>query len=257
MNFLETILEEKKREIAEAQENVPLDRLVSEARACPRPESFKAALQKAPFALIAEIKRASPSKGTLVNEFDHRQLAKEFQAGGAHALSVLTDRKHFGGDPSFIREVKEVVNLPVLRKDFIVDEYQIYESLCLHADAILLIVKALSAENLRRLHHCALSLGLEVLVETHTRREIETANEIGAEIIGINNRDLSTFIVNIETSLQLGRFIRSDALAVSESGIHSPSDVLMLRDSGFKAVLVGESLVTHTNRIAAVRELLP
>jgi indole-3-glycerol phosphate synthase len=207
--------------------------------------------------LIAEVKRASPSKGTLAENFDHTKIAAEFQAGGAHAISVLTDRKYFGGDQSHIQQVKDVVDVPVLRKDFIIDEYQVYESRALGADAILLIVRALTVSELRHLYECAASLAMAVLVEAHTEKEIEIANSIGAEIIGVNNRDLSTFQANLSTSVALFPFIRSDALAVSESGISSAADVLALRLAGFRAALIGEAVLTRADRAAAVRELIP
>jgi indole-3-glycerol phosphate synthase len=230
--------------------------MISRARASQPPRLFGNSLREVPFALIAEIKRASPSKGVLVREFDHRKLAEEFERGGASALSVLTDKKYFSGDPSFISQIKELVRLPVLRKDFIIDEYQVYESRALGADAILLIVNALSAELLRKFHTCAVSLGMAVLVEAHTENEVMAANSIGAEIIGINNRDLSSFAVSLDTSLRLRRFIRSDAVAVSESGINSADDVRRLREAGFQAALIGEGLVTRPDRSAALREFI-
>lgn len=257
MNFLDTIVAEKRRELTVAQKAIPLELVVSQARSQEIPRPFKRALENVPFALIAEIKKASPSKGILDENFDHCELAREFQAGGAQALSVLTDKKHFGGDPSFIREVKEIVDLPVLRKDFVLDEYQVFESRSLGADAILLIVKALTKEELRRLYDCALSLGMAVLVETHTESEIKIANSLEAQIIGINNRDLSSFAVSIDTSLNLRHFIRPEAIAVSESGIGSAADVLALRNSGFRAALIGEGLVKRSNRAAVIRELIP
>lgn len=257
MSFLAEILSEKKREIAEAKKAVPMEILAERVQGCAKPRPFKWVLQQVPFALIAEIKKASPSKGTLVSHFDHRKLAMDFQEGGAQALSVLTDRKYFGGDASFIQQVKEVVELPILRKDFIIDMYQAYESRALGADAILLIVKALSVEELRLLYDCAVSLGMAVLVEAHTEKEIEIANAINADIIGINNRDLSTFAVSLETSLKLRHFVRPEAYAVSESGVRSPADVLALRDAGFRAALIGEGLVRQADRPAAIRELIP
>lgn len=257
MTILEAILGDKRKEVAEAKKAISKDQIVAKAIASRAPRPFKRALDRASFALIAELKRSSPSKGTLVEPFDHTKIAAEFQAGGAHALSVLTDRKYFGGDQSYIQQVKEVVDLPILRKDFIVDEYQVYESRALGADAILLIVRALSVSELRQLYECAASLAMAVLVETHNAKEIEIANSIGAEIIGVNNRDLSTFEANLSTSLTLFPCIRPDALAVSESGISSVADVLVLREAGFQAALIGEGVVTRSDRAAAVRELIP
>jgi indole-3-glycerol phosphate synthase len=257
LTIFETILEDKRKEVVEAKKAISKDQMIAKASACRAPRPFKRALRQVPFALIAELKRASPSKGTIVEHFDHTGIATEFQAGGAHALSVLTDRKYFGGDQSSIHQAKEAVELPILRKDFILDEYQVYESRALGADAILLIVQALTENELRQLYECALSLAMAVLVETHTAEEIEIANSIGAEIIGINNRDFSTFEANISTSLTLFPIIRSDALAVSESGIKTVADMLRLRQVGFHAALIGEGLVTRADRAAAVRELIP
>ena len=256
MTILDTILDDKRREVAESKRklgNVEIEEMAHEAAP---PRSFRKSLEQVAFALIAEIKKASPSRGTLLKDFDHRKLAVEFQSGGASALSVITDRKYFGGDASFIRDVKEVVDLPILRKDFILDAYQVYESRAIGADAILLIVRALPPADLKRLHDLAASLGMGILVETHSREEIEVANSIGSDIIGINNRDLDTFKVSIKTSVDLCSHIDKRAFAVSESGITSRGDVLALQSAGFKAVLVGEGLVTREDRTSAVRELM-
>jgi indole-3-glycerol phosphate synthase len=257
VTILDTILADKRVEVAELQKRVPLRELTDKALHTQRPRGFKRALEQKSFALIAEIKKASPSRGTLVENFDHRKLAEEFEKGGASALSVLTDRKYFSGDPAFIRHVKEAVGLPVLRKDFIVDEYQVYESRALGADAILLIVRALSAQMLMNLMKCAVSLGMDVLVETHTEEEIHAAHAAGAGIVGINNRDLSTFQASLDTSFRLRKFVAPESLAVSESGIHTRSDMTALRDAGFHAALIGEGLVTSADRVSAVRELMP
>lgn len=257
MTILDTILADKKVEVAELQKRTPLRELMDHARRSQRPRGFKRALEQKSFALIAEIKKASPSRGTLVEKFDHRRLAEEFERGGASALSVLTDKKYFSGDPAFVQQVKEAVGLPVLRKDFIVDEYQVYESRALGADAILLIVRALSAQMLTHLMKCAVSLGMDVLVETHTEEEIHAAHVAGAGIVGINNRDLSTFQVSLDISLRLRKLVVPGTLVVSESGIHTRSDMAALRDAGFHAALIGEGLVTSADRVSAVRELMP
>ena len=256
MTILDTILEDKRKEVAESKKSTGRGQIEKMARDVAPPRLFKESLQEVPFAIIAEIKKASPSRGTLVQDFDHKRLAVEFQSGGASALSVLTDKKYFGGDASFIRDVKEIVDLPVLRKDFIVDEYQVYESRAIGADAILLIVRALSVAELKSYYDLATSLGMGVLVEAHSQAEIEIANSVGAEIIGINNRDLGTFQVSIKTSLELIPHIDKRAIAVSESGISTRGDVLALQNAGFRAALVGEGVVTRGNRAAAVRELI-
>ena len=257
MSILKAILDDKRAEVTALRATIDESKLAELAKKQEAPRPFNQSLNSAPISIIAEVKKASPSKGVLVKEFDHCAIAQEFERGGAHALSVLTDKKYFGGDPAFISQIKAVVGLPVLRKDFIIDEYQVIESRALGADAILLIVAALSREDLGRLHERARLMGMAVLVETHSREEIETANSIGAEIIGVNNRDLSTFTVTLQTSIDLRPCIRRDAIAVAESGITNSRDVRVLRGAGYQAVLVGESLMTNTNRAAAVRELIP
>jgi indole-3-glycerol phosphate synthase len=257
MDLLRSILYDKLAEVAEAKKLVPLAEIREKAATVSDHRDFKRALESVPMAVIAEIKKASPSKGVIIEQFDHRELAGQYHSGGAHALSVLTDEKYFQGHNSFVKDVKQVAALPVLRKDFILDEYQVYESVALGADAILLIVRALAREQLRSLYACARAAGLDVLVETHTAEEIVQANDIGADIIGINNRDLSTFVVDIRRSAQLREFISPQAIAVSESGIGNAADVRLLRDAGFKAVLVGEGLARHADRAAATRSLIP
>jgi len=257
MDVLRTILEDKSVEVSEARRRVPLATIRQQAANVQGLRDFKRALEKPPIAIIAEIKKASPSKGTLTEKFDHLEMAMQYQAGGAHALSVLTDKKYFHGDKSFIEDIKDLTHLPILRKDFIIDEYQVYESRALGADALLLIVRVLSKEQLSELYQCAKATGLATLVEVHSEEELEAANEIGAEIIGINNRDLATFAVDLEQSMRLRPLIRKGALAISESGISTAMDVRSLKNAGFKAVLIGEGLLRHADRSAAVRSIIP
>lgn len=257
MDMLHTILEDKSVEVAEAKRRIPLGTIRQQASGVQGIRDFKRALEKPSIAIIAEIKKASPSKGTLTEKFDHLEMALEYQAGGAHALSVLTDKKYFQGDKTFVQDIKDLTHVPILRKDFIIDEYQVYESRVLGADALLLIVQALSKTQLSELYQCAAAMGLAAVVETHTEEEIEIANAIGADIIGINNRDLVTFAVNIEQSVRLRPLIRKGALAISESGICTATDVRSLHDAGFKAVLVGEGLIRHADRSEAVRSIIP
>lgn len=256
MNTLQTILDHKRAEVNEAREKVPLSLLQERLSHAPAHRPFADTVRARRLAVIAEIKKASPSKGILVQDFDHRRLAVQFQQGGASALSVLTDRHFFQGDPSFLMDLRELVGLPLLRKDFILDEYQVYESKVLGADAILLIVRALSPEALRSLHATARAIGLEVLVETHSREEIEIANGIGAEMIGVNNRDLETFTVSLNRSLELRSYIPSDVLAVSESGIQTADDADLLMNAGFHAILVGEGLVLRDNPAETLQHLV-
>jgi indole-3-glycerol phosphate synthase len=256
MDMLRTILEDKRVEVADASRRIPLGAIRQQAAKVEGIRDFKGALEKPPIAIIAEIKKASPSKGTLTEKFDHLELALQYQAGGAHALSVLTDKKYFHGDKTFIEDIKDLTHLPILRKDFIIDEYQVYESRVLGADALLLIVRALSKAQLSELYQCAKLTGLAVLVEAHSEEELEVANDICAEMIGINNRDLATFAVNLEQSVRLRPLIRKGALAISESGISTAIDVRTLKNAGFRAVLVGEGLIRHADRSAAVRSLI-
>ena len=256
MSILQTILEQKRVEVEEAKGRIPLKALKDRLNDAPFHRPFADSLRSKEFAVIAEIKKASPSRGILVRDFDHRKLAREFRSGGAAALSVLTDAKFFQGDPRFLMEIREMVDLPLLRKDFIIDEYQVYESKLLGADAILLIVKALSRDQLERLHSLARAIGLEVLVETHTREEIEQANGISADLVGVNNRDLESFDVSLDRSLMLRQYIRQEALAVSESGIRSTEDGIKLKNAGFRAILVGEGLVTRGNPTEALQDLV-
>jgi indole-3-glycerol phosphate synthase len=257
MDILQTILADKSVEVADARRRVPLAAIRRMAVCIEGVRDFKGALEKPGMAIIAEIKKASPSKGTFTQKFDHLELAMDFQTGGARALSVLTDKKYFQGDKTFVKDIKDLTSLPILRKDFIIDEYQVYESGVLGADAMLLIARALSKQQLGDLYQCAKGIGLAVLVETHSEAEIETANEIGADIIGINNRDLESFEVNLERSIRLRPFIRKEALAISESGISTSADVRILKDAGFDAVLVGEGLIRQADRSAAIRSILP
>ena len=253
MNILQDILEDKRKEIESTKKQLPIARLKESIEKQDR-RSFSEALRRSSFSLIAEIKKASPSRGVLTAQFDPAELATAYEKLGANALSVLTDAKYFQGKKEFIRLTKAHCSLPVLRKDFILDEYQVYESLSLGADAILLIVKILSDEQLSRLHSCAKDLGLDVLVEAHSEEEVDRADRLGAEIIGINNRNLETFEVLLERSLTLRAKIRKGAIAVAESGIKSAADVEKVRAAGFHAMLVGEGLVGENN--ATFREHL-
>jgi indole-3-glycerol phosphate synthase len=255
VSILKTILDRKRKEIEQARRSVPFERLKDRARDAASTRPFLRALQSDGIGVIAEVKKASPSRGILVRDFDHVRLAKECERGGARALSVLTDQYFFKGEHRFIREIKQAVALPVLRKDFVIDEYQVFESRDIGADAILLIVSALTPDRLRSLFESARSLGMAVLVETHTAGEVALANSIAAELIGVNNRDLSTFEVSLDRSLELRPLIRPGAIPVSESGIQSSGDVRALRDAGFRAVLVGESIITDMNPSDAIRRL--
>jgi indole-3-glycerol phosphate synthase len=218
--------------------------------------SMENALRSADLTLIAEVKKASPSVGVIYADYQPSAQAKLYESSGAHAISVLTEEKFFLGHLDHLRIVREVCNLPVLRKDFIIHRHQLYESCVAGADAVLLIATALKEDTLRDLHNEARDLQLDVLVETHNLREIDLALDIGASIVGINNRNLATFDVNLETTIQLAEELPDDVVLVSESGIKTREDVLRLRSVGVNAILVGESLMRSKDTKTLIQELL-
>ena len=208
------------------------------------------------FGLIAEIKKASPSKGLIRNDFDPVYLAECYKEGNASCLSVLTDVKFFQGDNSYIGLIKQKVDLPILRKDFIIDPWQIRESRALGADCILLIMAALTLDEAFVLENEAHDLGMDVLVETHTHEEIIMANKLKTKLIGINNRNLKTMEVDIENSLKLSKYINSEKIIVAESGIKKYEDLALLNTKGIKNFLIGESLMKQKDLITATRRML-
>ncbi len=223
------------------------------------PRGFTAALRAAAFggpAIIAEIKKASPSKGLIRSEFFPAELARGFESAGASALSILTDEKFFQGSLAFLHEVSGVVKIPCLRKDFIVDRFQILEARAAGADAILLIVAALTDTALRELGDEARRLGLDVLCETHDRAEMTRAVGLGFELIGVNSRDLRTFSVRTELFAELAESMPKDAVMVAESGIRTGADIARLREVGYSAFLVGEALMREADPGAALALLL-
>jgi indole-3-glycerol phosphate synthase len=263
--FLATILATTRATVAAAKARVPLAEL--ERRAAEhQPRGWAAALRlqaaKGP-AVIAEIKKASPSKGLIRADFDVEWLARRYQAGGAAALSVLTDELYFEGSLRNLKLASAATPLPCLRKDFMVDEYQILEARAHRADAILLIAAALTDAELKRFASVAHGVALDVLVEVHTADELDrvldawgTLGENGADAIGVNNRDLKTFEVRLETSLELVERIPASAVRVAESGISTASNLARLRTAGFDAFLIGESLMRQADPGAALAELL-
>lgn len=255
--MLERILEHKRREVALAREELPLSRLVEMCNRLPFTRDFAGALRCSPsISLIAELKKASPSRGVLCADFEPRKLASLYTRAGAAALSVLTDEKFFQGHPRYMALVRNVTPLPILRKDFIIDEYQIFASRALGADAVLFIVAALEEAQLQEYLALASRLELAALVETHTAEEIELALKAGARIIGINNRDLHTFKTDIKTTLELRHLVPADRLLVSESGIKEREDVVKLAQAKVDAILVGEAFMTAADVEAKVHELM-
>lgn len=217
---------------------------------------FEAALRKDGISVIAEIKRCSPSKGALAPDGDPAALASAYQSGGAAAISCLTDRTFFGARPDDFDAVRRTTDVPMLRKDFIIDERQIHESAAMGADAILLIVRVLAAETLERFILVANALEISTLVEVHDASDITRAIHAGATIIGVNNRDLATFDVDLDNALRLRSHIPEHCLTVAESGIHTAEDVRRMQQAGYNAVLVGESLIRSDDPAEALRSLL-
>ncbi len=255
MNKLDEINATKADEVARLEPHAAELRKQALLRNDFRP--FRAALQRGnEVGLIAEVKKASPSAGIIAADFNPLSQAREYARGGAHCLSVLTDEKYFGGHLTYLRQIREQVELPLLRKDFIVHELQVYESVVAGADCILLIVASLTEEKLNKLYNVARNCQLDVLVEVHDLPEMERALELGADMIGINNRNLKTFQVDLATTEALAEEIPNGTVAISESGIKTADDVRRVRAAGVNAVLVGETLMRAKNVPEKIRELL-
>lgn len=244
MPYLSKILEVKREEVDALRASRPEARCLELLPSLPACRGFAGALRGEGLSLIAEVKKASPSRGVIVHDFDPVRIALSHRDIGASALSVLTDRQFFQGSGEYLRRVREAVELPVLRKDFIIDELQIFESRLMGADAILLIVAALEPSQLQDYLQAVQALGLDALVEVHDRRELDTAAEAGAALIGVNNRNLKDFSVDPSTSVDLRPHFPPGAIAVSESGLKTESDIRLVREAGFDAVLIGEGLQT-------------
>lgn len=256
IDFLNTIKRLKKEEYAVKRAATSLEKLRSQLPNLPGVRDFKAALQSPGISLIAEVKKSSPSAGLIAGNLNPASVARQYEAGGASAISVLTESTYFKGEDSDLLSVKDAVNLPVLRKDFIIDPYQIYESRVIGADAILLIAELLSPDKLIEFIEIAHDLELACLVEAHDREELEKTIKSGAKIIGINNRNLKSLKVDISTAGQLIPLIPEGRIKVAESGIKSSIDVKFLYEAGADAILVGETLVRSKNPMEKTRELL-
>ncbi len=255
--ILDQILAHKIEEVAARRLAVPIERLRSQAELQEPPRDFIGALRDAPRpALIAECKKASPSKGLLRADYDVQQLAQTYDDNGAAALSVLTDERFFQGALDDLAAARSISLLPALRKDFIVDEYQLYEARTFGADAILLIVAALDDARLKAFYQLAYALRMAALIEVHDQKELDRAFRIGPQLIGVNNRNLRDFSVDLQTTARLRVRIPGNVIVVAESGIHSAADVDEIALMGVDAMLVGEALVTAKDVGAKVRELV-
>ncbi|MFH1647275.1 MAG: indole-3-glycerol phosphate synthase TrpC [Chloroflexota bacterium] len=254
--ILDSIVDDKKREVARARRKVPLSVLMERIGNRPAPLDFAAALRGDKIKLIAEVKKASPSRGLLRPDFDPVALAKTYARYGAAAVSVLTEVNYFQGSLEHLAAVKEAVDIPVLRKDFIFDEYQVYESAAHGADALLLITAILDPPEMAKLLALSRSLGMRCLVEVHNEDELMMALLAGAGIIGINNRNLHTFKVDTNTTRRLRLLVPRENIVVSESGIKNAADMKMMKECKVNAVLVGEALVTAPDIPAKIKELM-
>ena len=244
---LKKILTRKTEEISDRKSKVSVEQLKAQLDGASAPRGFAKALQAkiaaGDSAVIAEIKKASPSKGVIRENFNPVEIAKSYERGGAACLSVLTDVDFFQGADQYLQDARAACKLPVIRKDFIIDDYQLYESRVLGADCVLLIVSALQPDKLYSLHETALSLGLDILVEVHDQRELEIALAVDNPMIGINNRNLHTFEVSLDNTFELLDQIPQDRIIITESGIHSAGDVHLMRQKNVHSFLVGEAFM--------------
>ena len=255
MTILERILEVKRAEIVSAKKDVSQTALESAAGKAPPARDFVGALRAKNPAVIAEIKRASPSKGVLRADFDPAAIARSYEQGGAACMSVLTDTQFFQGAAEHLRAARDACRLPALRKDFIIDPYQVFESRAMGADCILLIAACLSPGQMAELESIAESLRLAVLVEVHDRSELDMALRLKTPLIGVNNRNLNTFETRLETSLELLSHVPQERLLIAESGILSRADVATLRHGGVRAFLVGEAFMRAPEPGRALAEI--
>ena len=255
--MLDKIVAKTEERLKEAMKNKSLEELKLEVSKLEITKDFpfKKALKDPQIAIIAEVKKASPSKGLIAENFDYIEIAKEYESAGASAISVLTEPYFFQGSDEYLKEIAQNVSIPILRKDFVIDEYMVWEAKLLGASAVLLIVSILDIVQLKRYLDLAHDLGLSAIVETHDGNEIRTAMNVGAEIIGVNNRNLSDFTVDINNSIDLRRCVSDNIVFVSESGIKTKEDVTRLKENNVDAVLIGETLMKSDDKKSLISEL--
>lgn len=250
-DILKKIVARKQEEIAESIKRLPIEKMIELANSADTPRGFFNSLSKKvkerQSGIIAEIKKASPSKGVLRENFEPVEIAKSYENGGASCLSILTDRDFFQGDPLYLIKARAAVSIPVIRKDFIIKPYQVYESRAMGADCILLIVSCLEDDEIKHLSDLALSLNMDVLVEAHDLNELRRALKLGLPMIGINNRNLRNFEVSLQTTIDLLSEISDDKLVITESGITSKADVELMHQNGVFGFLIGEAFMKHSN----------
>lgn len=253
--ILDDIVAKRKTQLEREMSAVPFEEIKKEAGKAPEPKDFKSALLNNNIAVIAEVKKASPSKGVICEDFKPAEIAKTYEKAGANALSVLTEEFYFKGSSGYLKNIRREVSIPILRKDFIISPYQIYEARAIGADAILLIAAVLTGTELKLYNGLAHSLGLACLMEAHNGEELEKVLEAGGEIIGINNRDLKTFNVDLSATARLAEHVPEGKVIVSESGIKTNSDVAAVKSYGADAVLIGETLMRSVSIAETMRQL--
>lgn len=259
MNILKEIYQHKLIEVRNRKKLLSVQEICARTKCLNAPKNFFSALQnkndRGEIALICEIKKASPSHGIIREDFDHVEIAKTYAKAGATCLSVLTDEKYFMGKNEYLSEVRAAVDLPILRKDFMVDTYQIFEAKMLGADCILLIVVMLDDAKLSELEQCALDLGLSVLIEVHDEAELQRASRLKSKLLGINNRDLKTLKTDLKTSLILSEKVPTDYVLISESGIKDSADIELLQQAGINCFLIGEHFMRQKDIAKAVGDI--
>lgn len=254
--ILDKLAAEARKRVAILKNQKSLDMIRSEAKKLPKGNfAFEKALRQKDISFITEVKKASPSKGLIAKNFDYIRIAKEYEAAGAAAISVLTEPTAFLGCDQYLRDIRKAVRIPLLRKDFTVDEYQIYEAKTIGADAVLLICSLLDTETIKKYLAICDELGLSALVEAHDAEEVKSALQAGARVIGVNNRNLKDFTVDLQNSINLRTLVPENIIFVSESGIKTPSDVAVLKENGTDAVLIGETLMRSNDISGEISKL--